>query len=184
MGVPRCCSPWGQNPMFLQYHWGWGGCEGEGGKGERSGRGDPSTMWSDSMQLKGKRMKYLAECQSAPFSFFLFIFFFFLPSSLPTVHENGKVCEEFPHFIFQLAAIVFWLWQSSTAILPCSLGRSRHLVPQDWWQGWDWVSSTQGLSMQARGICWSDRETRALPSAASHLLGGISFVASLWSAGK
>lgn len=76
MGVPRCCSPWGQNPMFLQYHWGWGGCEGEGGKGERSGRGDPSTMWRDSMQLKGKRVKYLAECQSAPFSFFLFIFFF------------------------------------------------------------------------------------------------------------
>lgn len=35
-------------------------------------------------------MKYLAECQSA-----LFLFFFF-PSSLPIVHENGKVCEEFP----------------------------------------------------------------------------------------
>lgn len=77
---------------------------GERGKGERerSGRGDPSTMRSDSRQLKGKRMKYLAECQSAPFSPSLFFFLFPLPSSLPIVHENGKVCEEFPHSIFQL----------------------------------------------------------------------------------
>lgn len=35
-------------------------------------------------------MKYLAECRSALFSSFFFSF------SLPIIHENGKVCEEFP----------------------------------------------------------------------------------------
>lgn len=74
MRVPRGCSAWRQDPVFPQYHWGCGGLPG----GQREGREVvPSTMWSDSKQLKGKRKKYLAECQSEPFPFF-FSFSFFL----------------------------------------------------------------------------------------------------------
>lgn len=66
-------------------------------------------------------MKFLAECQSTLFS---------PPSSLPLVHENGKVCEEFLT-LYSSSHLLYFSYARATLILSGSLGRVRHLVQQD-----------------------------------------------------
>lgn len=54
---------------------------------------------------------------------------------------------------------------------PMQPGKSQASCPTRLMTGLRLTEQQQGLSMQAEGICWSDRETRALPSAVNHLFG-------------